>query len=373
MKKKSTFLLSTSIYLFLLVFGGFVTLIYIEDIYIFRQLEKNNEILPLIYIGRVLIALSFSILMGIVGFLYIYNFIKNLRKIEQNILYLPRVDSESKLPESYFPYAELDSLNQRLFSVYREEKEKGNQLSFSYLENLQSEFKLKLLPNVFDIKLSQIRSMELSIIPNKSRSTSSDFLGVLETKNGCIVCITGTSKDTLESTIFKFKIKSIFDIFKKISLQCDENLFNIIYSEILESIEIKINFTLIFVFKDTGRILYHKYQNTPLLFFQKSKIFMLEGNSEKELTSGTLPSSPRGLEMLENEFLMILSDRIENIQEFSDSKYIDYIYSQYKWNEFNSSKDFLLQIISILEGWQNQSFKTESLYEHLMCVVIRKK
>lgn len=373
MKDRSTFLLSASLYLFLITFCGYVALIYIEDIYIFRQLEKNNEILPLIYVGRVLIAFSFSIIIGTSGFLYIYRFMGKLRKIEQNILALPRIDSESNLPEPVFSYTELHSLNKRIFDTYREEKERGSQLFFSNQGSIHNELKQKLLPQLFDIKLKQIKNLDISIIPSKSRNNSSDYLSILETKNGCIICITGTAIDSLDSIIFKFKVKCLFESYKKISIEFDESLFYEIYSEILEKIEIQVNFTLLFISKDTGRVLYHKYQRNPLLYFQNQKIFKLEGSAETDLSPGTLQSSPRGLEILENELLLILSDRIEKIQEFSDYKFLDYIISNYKWKEGSSTKELLLETISMLENWQNLTVKTDSIYEYLVCVVIRKK
>jgi signal transduction histidine kinase len=85
MRNNTNFSSSIFIYFFIITLSFFVLLIYIEDIYIFRQIEKINEIASLVYIGRVLIAISFSLMISVILYLYVFNFTKKLKNFSKLI------------------------------------------------------------------------------------------------------------------------------------------------------------------------------------------------------------------------------------------------------------------------------------------------
>ena len=114
MRNSKTFLLSSTFNAFILIFTFFVALIYIEDIYIFRQLEKTNEILPLIYIGRVFIALSFSLAMAVIIFLYTYSFTNQLKNFCMFISNTRFENYQDKMLTKKLAYNELIELRDTL-------------------------------------------------------------------------------------------------------------------------------------------------------------------------------------------------------------------------------------------------------------------
>lgn len=372
MRKKNKFVFSSAINLFIVSFVGFVLLIYIEDIYIFRQLEKNNEILPIIYVGRVLIALSFSIFTALLGFIYIYQFTNKLRGIEKKIL-SSNSDSGLNTYEIAEDFEELSSLSKTIYFTLKDKGENINKIiNNDWIDQLK-EIKNVILPNIFDIKLNQVKNIDISIIPNKSRDSSSDFFDFMEVKNGFIVCMLGSPKDDIYSTIIKYKIKTLFEIYAKVSNQLDENVFHEIFSEVNKIKNIKINFTMIYISKDSGRVIYHVYQKNPIIFIQKDKIHLLYNVDAYEFLSSDGTTNPLGLEILENEYLILISDRIRKLNEFSDLDFFNTIKEQNFINHSNNSKEILLAIIKKMEEWQNKYNKTDSIYENLLCSVIRKK
>ena len=375
MSTKNSFLISSTANLFLLVFIFFVLLIYIEDIYIFRILEKTNEIMPLIYIGRIFIALSFSIFISILSFLYIMGFLSRLKKLELITLEFAREKNEETLLNTFLRYNELERLKNTIYDLL--EKYHLNELYNRNNSNVifKNEIINKIIPNIFEIKLSPIKNLDISILPNKSPTVFFDFIDVIETVEGCIVCMTGNENDDIDSALFKFKVKNAINFFKTYGTTLEENLFNNIFSYIRESLESKVNISLLYISKKSDKLIYHSFQRNPIFYIREKKILKLLNYNENYIESKNSIYNPFNIEFIYNDYILLISDRIEKLKEFSDDKYVDFIHE--KLNNFeskkNSSKELLVYFINLLEIWQKQTIASGNIYDYLACIAIRKK
>jgi Arg-Lys translocation region protein phosphatase len=375
MRNSKSFLLSSTFNFFILVFTFFVVLIYIEDIYIFRQLEKTNDILPLIYIGRVFIALSFSLAMAVIIFLYTYSFTNQLKSFCVFISNTRFENYQDKMLNKKLSYHELIELKDTLFETYNNFLENESIDKNNHSSNLKIDLISKLLPVVYNIKLNPIENLDVAVLPNKAEKSFSDLIDIIDTRNGCIVCMTGSPLDNLNSSIYKLKVKSTLLAMKSFSHLVDEELFHDIFKLLNEYITEKTNIFIAYISKNSNKLLYHKFQNKPFFLLKENSTQLLSSIEEEYYDKIFLNNNPIGIEFKVGEYLLILSDRIEILNEFRSNELADYLNKKLNSFEINikTSKDLILNLIASLESWQKEKNGNGNILEYLTCIAIRKK
>jgi Arg-Lys translocation region protein phosphatase len=375
MKNSKTFLLSSTFNAFILIFTFFVALIYIEDIYIFRQLEKTNEILPLIYIGRVFIALSFSLAMAVVIFLYTYSFTNQLKNFCMFISNTRFENYQDKMLTKKLAYNELIELRDTLVETYNNYLENESIDKNNHTSNLKIDLISKLLPVVYNIKLNPIENLDVAVLPNKSEKSFSDLIEIVDTRNGCIVCMTGSPLDNLNSSIYKLKVKSTLLAMKSFSHLVEEELFHDIFRLVNEYITEKTNMFIAYISKNSNKLIYHKFQNKPIFLLKENSTELLSSIEEEYLDKKFSNTNPIGIEFKAGEYLLILSDRLEMLNEFRNNELSDYLNKKLNSFERNikTSKDLILNLITSLESWQKDNDGNGNILEYLTCIAIRKK
>ncbi len=375
MRNSKTFLLSSTFNAFILIFTFFVALIYIEDIYIFRQLEKTNEILPLIYIGRVFIALSFSLAMAVVIFLYTYSFTNQLKNFCMFISNTRFENYQDKMLTKKLAYNELIELRDTLVETYNNYLENESIDKNNHSSNLKIDLISKLLPVVYSIKLNPIENLDVAVLPNKSEKSFSDLIEIVDTRNGCIVCMTGSPLDNLNSSIYKLKVKSTLLAMKSFSHLVEEELFHDIFRLVNEYITEKTNMFIAYISKNSNKLIYHKFQNKPIFLLKENSTELLSSIEEEYLDKKFSNTNPIGIEFKVGEYLLILSDRLEMLNEFRNNELSDYLSKKLNSFERNikTSKDLILNLITSLESWQKDNHGNGNILEYLTCIAIRKK
>ena len=375
MRNSKTFLLSSTFNTFILIFTFFVALIYIEDIYIFRQLEKTNEILPLIYIGRVFIALSFSLAMAVVIFLYTYSFTNQLKNFCMFISNTRFENYQDKMLTKKLAYNELIELRDTLVETYNNYLENESIDKNNHSSNLKIDLISKLLPVVYSIKLNPIENLDVAVLPNKSEKSFSDLIEIVDTRNGCIVCMTGSPLDNLNSSIYKLKVKSTLLAMKSFSHLVEEELFHDIFRLVNEYITEKTNMFIAYISKNSNKLIYHKFQNKPIFLLKENSTELLSSIEEEYLDKKFSNTNPIGIEFKVGEYLLILSDRLEMLNEFRNNELSDYLSKKLNSFERNikTSKDLILNLITSLESWQKDNHGNGNILEYLTCIAIRKK
>ena len=375
MRNSTTFLLSSTFNAFILIFTFFVALIYIEDIYIFRQLEKTNEILPLIYIGRVFIALSFSLAMAVVIFLYTYSFTNQLKNFCMFISNTRFENYQDKMLTKKLAYNELIELRDTLVETYNNYLENESIDKNNHSSNLKIDLISKLLPVVYSIKLNPIENLDVAVLPNKSEKSFSDLIEIVDTRNGCIVCMTGSPLDNLNSSIYKLKVKSTLLAMKSFSHLVEEDLFHDIFRLVNEYITEKTNMFIAYISKNSNKLIYHKFQNKPIFLLKENSTELLSSIEEEYLDKKFSNTNPIGIEFKVGEYLLILSDRLEMLNEFRNNELSDYLNRKLNSFERNikTSKDLILNLITSLESWQKDNHGNGNILEYLTCIAIRKK
>ena len=375
MRNSKTFLLSSTFNAFILIFTFFVALIYIEDIYIFRQLEKTNEILPLIYIGRVFIALSFSLAMAVIIFLYTYSFTNQLKNFCMFISNTRFENYQDKMLTKKLAYNELIELRNTLVETYNNYLENESIDKNNHSSNLKIDLISKILPVVFNIRLSPIENLDVAVLPNKSEKSFSDLIEIVDTRNGCIVCMTGSPLDNLNSSIYKLKVKSTLLAMKSFSHLVEEELFHDVFRLVNEYITEKTNMFIAYISKNSNKLIYHKFQNQPIFLLKENSTQYLSSIEEEYLDKKFSNTNPIGIEFKVGEYLLILSDRLEMLNEFRNNELSDYLNKKLNSFERNikTSKDLILNLITSLESWQKDNHGNGNILEYLTCIAIRKK
>jgi Arg-Lys translocation region protein phosphatase len=375
MRNSKTFLLSSTFNAFILIFTFFVALIYIEDIYIFRQLEKTNEILPLIYIGRVFIALSFSLAMAVIIFLYTYSFTNQLKNFCMFISNTRFENYQDKMLTKKLAYNELIELRDTLVETYNNYLENESIDKNNHTSNLKIDLISKLLPVVYNIKLNPIENLDVAVLPNKSEKSFSDLIEIVDTRNGCIVCMTGSPLDNLNSSIYKLKVKSTLLAMKSFSHLVEEELFHDIFRLVNEYITEKTNMFIAYISKNSNKLIYHKFQNKPSFLLKENSTQLLSSIEEEYLDKKFSNTNPIGIEFKVGEYLLILSDRLEMLNEFRNNELSDYLNKKLNSFERNikTSRDLILNLITSLESWQKDNHGNGNILEYLTCIAIRKK
>lgn len=375
MRNSKTYLLSSTFNAFILIFTFFVALIYIEDIYIFRQLEKTNEILPLIYIGRVFIALSFSLAMAVIIFLYTYSFTNQLKNFCMFISNTRFENYQDKMLTKKLAYNEIIELRDTLVETYNNYLENESIDKNNHSSNLKIDLISKILPVVYNIRLNPIENLDVAVLPNKSEKSFSDLIEIVDTRNGCIVCMTGSSLDNLNSSIYKLKVKSTLLAMKSFSHLVEEELFHDIFRLVNEYVTEKTNMFIAYISKNSNKLIYHKFQNKPSFLLKENSIQLLSSIEEEYLDKKFSNTNPIGIEFKVGEYLLILSDRLEMLNEFRNNELSDYLNRKLNSFERNikTSKDLILNLITSLESWQKDNHGNGNILEYLTCIAIRKK
>ena len=376
MRNSINFSSSIFIYFFIINLSFFVVLIYIEDIYIFRQIEKINEIAFLVYIGRVLIAISFSLMISVILYLYVFNFTKKLREFDVLISKWGRGENIEDFNYSTdLEYKEINNLYRVFLDSYNNNLERQMNYNTIHSSDIKNNLSHKILPNIFELKLTPIKNLDISILPNKSSSTYFDLLDIIETNKGCIVCLTGSPINDLNISVYKLKIQATLSLIKSFAGILNEELFYEIFSKVLNYSEKMINLTLCYISKEDGKVIYHQYQKNKILFINNNNVDFLFNSNEEFLSTSIKNSNPIGLEFKLNNYILIISDRIRLLKEFLNDEYLGFIKDnlQLKVNEIKSSKDLLIKLVEIMESWQGKNSNSGNIYDYLSCIAIRKK
>ena len=376
MKNSNNFTSLIFIYFFIIIFSFFVILIYIEDIYIFSQIEKINEIASLVYIGRVLIAISFSLMISVILYLYIFNFTKKLKEFSKIISEWGRGENlEESTTNLEFGYNEISNLYKVFIESYNNSLSRQSSYNSIHSSDIKNNLSLKILPNIYELKLTPIKNLDISILPNKSSNTYFDILDIIETNNGCIVCLTGSPINDLNTSIYKLKIQTTLSLIKSFAGILNEELFYEIFSKVLNYSEKMINLTLCYISKEDNKFIYHKYQKNQILFIKNNTVDFLFNSNEEFLSNNIKNSNPIGFEFNMNNYILIISDRIRLLKEFLNDEFLGFIKEnlQLKVYEIKSSKDLLIKLIDAMELWQGKNYNSGNIYDYLSCIAIRKK
>ena len=153
----------------------------------------------------------------------------------------------------------------------------------------------------------------------------SNILDIIETNNGCIVCLTGSPINDLNTSIYKLKIQTTLSLIKSFAGILNEELFYEIFSKVLNYSEKMINLTLCYISKEDNKFIYHKYQKNQILLIKNSTVDFLFNSNEEFLSNNIKNSNPIGFEFNMNNYILIISDRIRLLKEFLNDEFLGFI------------------------------------------------
>jgi Arg-Lys translocation region protein phosphatase len=282
---------------------------------------------------------------------------------------------QDKMLTKKLAYNELIELRDTLVETYNNYLENESIDKNNHSSNLKIDLISKILPVVYNIRLNPIENLDVAVLPNKSERSFSDLIEIVDTRNGCIVCMTGSPLDNLNSSIYKLKVKSTLLAMKSFSHLVEEELFHDIFRLVNEYITEKTNMFIAYISKNSNKLIYHKFQNKPSFLLKENSTQLLSSIEEEYLDKKFSNTNPIGIEFKVGEYLLILSDRLEMLNEFRNNELSDYLNKKLNSFERNikTSKDLILNLITSLESWQKDNHGNGNILEYLTCIAIRKK
>jgi len=364
-------------YSFAIVLIFFMSLIYTEDILLFQKLEVETgwQPNPEVYLGRVLIAISFSVGVGIFSYIFAVKFTLKLREFSQLILdwarrYLPEYDLS--LDSGYKEINELKEIFR--YAVYSNKSKETANISNIIDENNKL-FIEQILPFLQNFEKPNLPNLDIALFPNKSFLLANDYLDCILTRKGIIFILAGFSQNDPLTASYKARLQSIISFAKEVYYLEEEELLSAIQTTIRTYKFPKLNLTLFFVNSETFVIKFLHFQRTPILIWNETQLEEIPVIGETEYPFIEYNSDLRSQVLNINNYFIVISDRILDKKFFESEKYLIDWKKNIEANKiyFTSAKQILEHLRLYLDSILKEKGSTEKVDDFYSCIVVGRK
>jgi Arg-Lys translocation region protein phosphatase len=364
-------------YSFAIVLIFFMSLIYTEDILLFQKLEVETgwQPNPEVYLGRVLIAISFSVGVGIFSYIFAVKFTLKLREFSQLILdwarrYLPEYDLSLDSG-----YKEINELKETFrYAVYSNKSKETANISNIIDENNKL-FIEQILPFLQNFEKPNLPNLDIALFPNKSFLLANDYLDCILTRKGIIFILAGFSQNDPLTASYKARLQSIISFAKEVYYLEEEELLSAIQTTIRTYKVPKLNLTLFFVNSETFVIKFLHFQRTPILIWNETQLEEIPVIGETEYPFIEYNSDLRSQVLNINNYFIVISDRILDKKFFESEKYLIDWKKNIEANKiyFTSAKQILEHLRLYLDSILKEKGSTEKVDDFYSCIVVGRK
>jgi len=364
-------------YSFAIVLIFFMSLIYTEDILLFQKLEVETgwQPNPEVYLGRVLIAISFSVGVGIFSYIFAVKFTLKLREFSQLILdwarrYLPEYDLSLDSG-----YKEINELKETFrYAVYSNKSKETANISNIIDENNKL-FIEQILPFLQNFEKPNLPNLDIALFPNKSFLLANDYLDCILTRKGIIFILAGFSQNDPLTASYKARLQSIISFAKEVYYLEEEELLSAIQTTIRTYKFPKLNLTLFFVNSETFVIKFLHFQRTPILIWNETQLEEIPVIGETEYPFIEYNSDLRSQVLNINNYFIVISDRILDKKFFESEKYLIDWKKNIEANKiyFTSAKQILEHLRLYLDSILKEKGSTEKVDDFYSCIVVGRK
>ena len=364
-------------YSFAIVLIFFMSLIYTEDILLFQKLEVETgwQPNPEVYLGRVLIAISFSVGVGIFSYIFAVKFTLKLREFSQLILdwarrYLPEYDLSLDSG-----YKEINELKETFrYAVYSNKSKETANISNIIDENNKL-FIEQILPFLQNFEKPNLPNLDIALFPNKSFLLANDYLDCILTRKGIIFILAGFSQNDPLTASYKARLQSIISFAKEVYYLEEEELLSAIQTTIRTYKFPKLNLTLFFVNSENFVIKFLHFQRTPILIWNETQLEEIPVIGETEYPFIEYNSDLRSQVLNINNYFIVISDRILDKKFFESEKYLIDWKKNIEANKiyFTSAKQILEHLRLYLDSILKEKGSTEKVDDFYSCIVVGRK
>ncbi len=374
MKQNINFRLRISILVFCLVLAAFLFFFTIENfVWLGKISESNAEIFPRnFFIGRFLIASSFSILAGLGAYVFTNNFYESLRHLAHLIQYWSR--TLTPIDENAITLYQDSEVTQIISFFHKgiianKQREEDRLIKSIELNNTNIVERLK--PYLPELELGGLKNLDVSVFPNYTNNPRCDFVNVIETENGYLCIVAGFENLEILESIYKYKLQGIFALIKGLYSAKEEEILSQVHNAIRQTQKEYLNLSLFYVSNTSNHISFTHNQKMPLLLLDDqglsttfSEDLYYDFNTKEPLLLKAVFSTP--------SYLIVFSDRIHEVLDISPTILVSELESEvFSKPKFKNSKDLIMQISLFLDGY-GKSKGIKNALEHLACIVIKK-
>lgn len=374
MKQSISFRLRISILVFGLVLASFLFFFAIENfIWISNIKDPKGEVFPRnFFLGRFLIASSFSILAGLGSYVFTNNFYESLRHLSHLIQYW----SKTLTPiDDNAIHLFQDSEVTQIISFFHKgiianrQREEDRLIKSIELNNANIVDRLK--PYLSEMELGGLNNLDASVFPNFTNNPRCDFVNIIETENGYLCILAGFEKLEILESIYKYKLQGILSLVKGMYFAKEEEILRNTMIAIQQAKIDNLNLSLFYVSNTSNHISYTLNQKTPLLLLTDqglntiySEDIFYDFTKKEIIFLKAVFASPA--------YLIVLSDRIHELLDTTPNALVKELESEvFSKPKFKNSKELLLQISLFLDAF-GRSKGIKNTLEYLACIVIKK-
>ena len=373
MKQNISFRLRISLLVFGLVLAAFLFFFAIENfIWLSKIAETNTEVFPRnFFLGRFLIATSFSVMAGLGAYVFTNNFYESIRHLAHLIQYWSR--TLTPLDENAITLYQ-DSEVTQIISIFHKgiiaNKQREEDRLIKSIELNNTNIVERLKPYLPELELGGLKNLDVSVFPNYTNNPRCDFVNVIETENGYLCLVAGFENLEILESIYKYKLQGIFALIKGLYNAKEEEILSQIHNAIKQTKKENLNLSLLYVSNTSNHISFTHNQKMPLLLLDDqglsttfSEDIYYDFNAEPLLLKAVF-SNPA--------YLILFSDRIHEVLDINPSILVSELESEvFSKPKFKNSKELIFQISLLIDG-HGKSKGIKNTLEHLACIVIKK-
>lgn len=310
-----------SILVFLTTFTFFMGFILIEDLLILAPLLKaaegwdgNRRAIRLIF------ALGFSVFSALITGFSLNIFYASLKNL---IDFIQRWREETDTEEIQVTRNdEIGNLIRSLQIAFFQEKERADRRAETLVQSEKKKISLSIQTLQPKIRLKKIPGLDISFFPNYSKNPDSDTLHLIPTNQGCLGLIGGFESIGILETAYKARINAMMSVLHNFPDKKGSTALNVLRKTLNHNPVSLLNLSIFQLDQESGELNYLSWQNIPLLIYGEYGL--------KELEKGVGNYAPLGegldenfrTEVQENEFLILISDRILKSIHLTGSQFV---------------------------------------------------
>jgi Arg-Lys translocation region protein phosphatase len=304
-----SFRVKISVLVFLTTFTFFMGFILLEDLLILRELIQKTEgwdgsrrLIRLVFafcfstLTAVITAFSFNIFYA--SLRNLIHFIQSWREDgSREDIQITRNDEIGSL---------IRSLQIALYQEDERSEKKARKAIFQekyYLTN-------HIQKHITTLPLKRIPGLDISLFPKNSRNPAQDYIQLVRTDQGCIGIIAGFDAAGVRENSFKASIHSIFRFIHNLPNKDGNGIFKSIAESLDNDSVGLLNLSLFHLESQTGEINYYIWQDCPILIWSEAGVRELDKSPGKNLPDKPDLNESFHSQLEENEWLILLSDRI---------------------------------------------------------------
>jgi|GEM_PF-1702897 Arg-Lys translocation region protein phosphatase len=374
MKQNISFRLRISLLVFGLVLAAFLFFFAIENfIWLGKISDTNPDIFPRnFFIGRFLIATSFSILAGLGSYVFTNNFYESLRHLAHLIQYWSK--TLTPLDENAITLFQDSEVTQIISFFHKgiianKQREEDRLIKSIELNNTNIVERLK--PYLPELELGGLKNLDISVFPNYTNNPRCDFVNVIEMESGYLCVVAGFENLEILESIYKYKLQGIFALIKSLYHAKEEEVLLQVTNAIAQTKKENLNLSLLYVSNTSNHVSFTHNQKMPLLLLDDqglsttfSEDIHFDFTSKEPMLLKAVFASP--------SYLILFSDRIHEVLDVNPSQLVSELETEvFSKPKFKNSKELILQISLFIDGY-GKSKGLKNALEHLACIVVKK-